>query len=107
MVLKFIRRYHPSSRTPTQPAAPASDPNENLGSVDLANADIIAVTAAVQEFFHDARQRLEEANRERTSLADAIGEEEEKGEARKAHLLDVDQCLERVEAFVCETLYDK
>lgn len=104
MTLAFIKRFHPSSKTPVQPTPPASDPNANLDQVDLANADIVAVTAAMQEFYHDARQRLEAANRERVALIDALAEKEEKG---SPDLIDVDTTLEKVEAFLCETLYDK
>jgi len=108
MVLDFVKRFHPSPKTPTQPIPPASDPNSNLHEVDLANADIIAVTAAMQEFYHDARQRLEAANRERNALADALSDDGENAiKNPPSDLIDVDKSLEQVEAFLCETLYDK
>lgn len=108
MLLDFVKRFHPSSKTPTQPTSLPLEPNSNLDEVDLANADIATVTAAIQEFYHDARQRLEAANRERNALADALTEEEEKGSIGvPLELIDVDKTLEQVEAFLCETLYDK
>lgn len=108
MVLDFVKRFHPSAKTPVQPTPPASDPNSNLHEVDLANADIVAITAALQEFYHDARQRLEAANRERSALADALSDEREKEDKEALpEFIDVDRSLEQVEAFLCETLYDK
>lgn len=107
MVLAFVRRFHPSSKTPIQPTPPASDPSHNLDEVDLANADIVAATAAMQEFYHDARQRLEAANRERLALSDALSDDDEKEVKASLDLIDVDSVLEKVEALLCETLYDK
>jgi hypothetical protein len=108
MVLEFVKRFHPSAKTPVQPTPPAADPNSNLHEVDLANADIVAITAALQEFYHDARQRLEAANRERIALADALSDEREKEvKDGRPEFIDVDKSLEQLEAFLCETLYDK
>lgn len=107
MVLDFVRRFHPSSKTPVQPTPPSFDPNSNLDKVDLANADVVAVTAAMQEFYHDARQRIEEANRERRALADALEDGQEKDVKASADLIPVEESLEKIEAFLCETLYDK
>lgn len=108
MVLDFVKRFHPSSRTPIQPTSLPMEPNSNLDDVDLANTDITTVTAAIQEFYHDARQRMEAANRERSALAEALSDDGEKTSKDVRHsLIDVDRTLEQVEEFLCETLYDK
>lgn len=103
MVFSFIRRFHPTSKTPTQVTSPAPDPNANLEDYDLANADSVVVTAAVQEFFHDVRQKLDELNKDRTMLSETPNLVEK----QTTEPVNVEESLEKIEAFVCEVLYDK
>lgn len=107
MVLQFLRRFQPTFKqlsgiSPTT----ETDSSNNTADGSLVNADIITITSALQELWYDVRIRLEEAAQEKLAAADALLKENDE-KVDPAQSVDVDGDLEKVEAFVCEMLYDK
>lgn len=88
--------------------SPVTDEDEykDVSYGSLTHAKVDECTTAMQEFLYDVRNRLEDAQQERLALAEALQEPGDE-KSKEITYLDVDASLEKVEALVCELLYDK
>jgi hypothetical protein len=110
MTIAFLRRFHPAYKmlSSTSPIT-EEEVDKDSSSRSLLHAKIDDITTAMQEYFYDVHLRLEQAQQERAALAEALEDEElsEKAAKENAKQNSTDLSLEKVEAFVCDMLYDK
>lgn len=110
MTTQFLKRFHPPYKMLSS-ASPITeeDADKDNSTGSLCHAKVEDITTAMQEFYYDVQLRLEQAQQEMVALAEALEDSDlsEKAEREGPQRGSTDESLEKVEAFVCEMLYDK
>lgn len=109
MTIAFFKRFNAVYTASGIPSVQHVEPAEKEanGKGSLLTASIDDITSAIQEFFYDVQLRLEQLEYERLALAEAMAEGNEKEKPIDGTPKRADEILGKVEAFVCDMLYDR